>query len=73
MQIVIEIPDEIARRLQKRWSDLTHKVLELVGLYKYTRLSPSLPPIPILQVQLFQPGASRTTALACSAILDTGN
>lgn len=29
MQIVIEIPDVIARRLQTRWSNLTQKVLEL--------------------------------------------
>lgn len=30
MQIVIEIPDAIARRLQTHWSNLTRKVLELL-------------------------------------------
>lgn len=30
MQIVIEIPDAIARRLQPHWSNLTRKVLELL-------------------------------------------
>ena len=27
---MVEIPDEIAKRLQRRWSNLTHKVLELL-------------------------------------------
>ncbi|MGD1896849.1 MAG: hypothetical protein ACFB16_07840 [Phormidesmis sp.] len=30
MQIIIEIPDVIAKRLQKRWNNLTGKVLELL-------------------------------------------
>ena len=30
MQIVIDIPDVIAERLQKHWSNLTRKVLELL-------------------------------------------
>ena len=29
-QIVVEIPDEFAIRLQRRWSNLTHKGLELL-------------------------------------------
>ena len=44
-----------------------------MGVYRYTKLDQDLPPIPILQIQLMQPGAVRRAGLICSAILDTGS
>lgn len=44
-----------------------------MSIYRYTKLEQTLPPIPVLQIQLMQPGAARKAGLVCSAILDTSS
>jgi len=44
-----------------------------VGTYNYTFLSPEIPAIPLISVQLTTPGQYRATQLECQAILDTGS
>ncbi|MBZ8180257.1 hypothetical protein [Oscillatoria salina] len=44
-----------------------------MGIYNYTFISPEIPAIPLIKVQLFTPGLTPTTKLDCEAILDTGS
>lgn len=44
-----------------------------MGIYRYTLVTPSIPPIPILPVQLCPPLAKQGLRLTTSAILDTGS
>jgi len=44
-----------------------------VGTHQYTFLTPDIPPIPLLSVQLATPGIEPRRTIAAQAILDTGS
>jgi hypothetical protein len=44
-----------------------------MGTYRHTILSPEIPPIPILPIQIGAPGTNQGFRLTLSAILDTGS
>ena len=44
-----------------------------MGIYSYTFVSTTIPPIPLISVTLYSPSSNYSLSLNCQAILDTGS